>query len=150
GVAPARQAAGESLEVISGVELTAEFRDKELHLLAYFVDLDHEPLDAALAHLRSARVGRFQEMIERLKPLGVHFSEGELATASHDATLGRRHLAEMLVKAKKASSVREAFQRWLGDNGRASVPKTRLPIAEAIALVRGANGVAAWAHPNYD
>jgi 3',5'-nucleoside bisphosphate phosphatase len=30
------------------------------------------------------------------------------------------------------------------------VPKLRLPVAEAIDRVRGAGGVAAWAHPSYD
>src|SRR5947209_13059214 len=56
----------------------------------------------------------------------------------------------MMVKGGHARSLREAFARYLGDNGRAVVPKLRLPVAEAIALVRGAGGVAAWAHPSYD
>jgi predicted metal-dependent phosphoesterase TrpH len=42
------------------------------------------------------------------------------------------------------------FARFLSDGGRANVPKSRLPVAEGIALVRGAGGVAAWAHPSYD
>jgi 3',5'-nucleoside bisphosphate phosphatase len=147
GIAPARQAAGASVEVIAGVEITTEFRAKELHLLGYFFDLDNAPLRAALDHLQEERIGRFHEMIERLGGLGIHFKEEEIARAP---SLGRRHLAEMLVQAKKAASVREAFQRWLGDHGRANVPKTRLPIADALALVRAAGGVASWAHPNYD
>src|SRR5438270_10600399 len=55
-----------------------------------------------------------------------------------------------MVKAGRARSVGEAFARYLGDHARAAVPKTRLPVAEAIALVRQAGGVAAWAHPSYD
>src|ERR1700686_5887427 len=86
-------------------------------------------------------------MIERLRGLGVHVEE---ETMANDGTLGRRHLAELIVQAKKAATVREAFQRYLGDHGRASVPKTRLRVADAIALVRGASGVASWAHPTYD
>jgi 3',5'-nucleoside bisphosphate phosphatase len=147
GIAPARQVAGTSVEVIAGVEITAEFRGKELHLLGYFFDIENQPLRAALDHLQNERVGRFHEMIERLGGLGIHFKEEEVARAP---SLGRRHLAEMLVQAKKAGSVREAFHRWLGDHGRANVPKARLPIADAIALVRAAGGVASWAHPNYD
>jgi predicted metal-dependent phosphoesterase TrpH len=64
--------------------------------------------------------------------------------------LGRRHVALLLVKARRAASVREAFVRYLGDRGRIAVPKVRLPVAEAIDLIRGAGGVAAWAHPAYD
>ena len=149
GVAPTRHAAGAALEVVAGVEITAEFRGRELHLLGYFFDPDNSKLLAALAHLRAARVGRFEQMVERLKGLGVHFEKWEFAHLTDAVTLGRRHLAEMLVKARKVGTVREAFQRWLGDDGRAAVPKTRLPVAEAIGLVRGAGGIAAWAHPNY-
>ena len=65
-------------------------------------------------------------------------------------TLGRRHLAELLVRQGKAGSIREAFQRWLADGGRGDVPKKRLPVAEALSLVRSAGGVASWAHPPYD
>lgn len=146
GVLPARAAAGQSIEVISGVEITAEFRGKELHLLGYFFDLANEPLRRALDRLQAERVGRFRAMIARLSGIGIHLPEDSAAAGS----LGRRHLAEMLVKAKKVGSVREAFHRWLGDHGKANVPKTRLPIADAIALVRSAGGVASWAHPSYD
>ena len=72
------------------------------------------------------------------------------AATAADVALGRRHLAVLLVQTRQAGSVREAFPRYLGDGGRAAVPKERLPVAEAIALVRGAGGVAGWAHPSYD
>jgi predicted metal-dependent phosphoesterase TrpH len=75
--------------------------------------------------------------------------ESEAAVAGN-ASLGRRHVAQLLIRARKARSIREAFARYLGDGGRATVPKARLPAAEAIALVRGAGGVAALAHPPYD
>src|SRR5947209_6415560 len=39
-------AAGTGVEVITGVEITAEFRAKELHLLAYFVAPDDPALNA--------------------------------------------------------------------------------------------------------
>jgi 3',5'-nucleoside bisphosphate phosphatase len=150
GIAPTLEAAGQSLEVVPGVEITTEFRGKELHLLAYFFDPDNTALRLALDHLRAERIGRFHAMIERLTELGVHFEDADIARLGATTTLGRRHLAEMLVKAKKVATVREAFQRYLHDNGRAAVPKTRLPVGEAIALVRSATGVAAWAHPTYD
>ena len=150
GIAPTRLLAGAAPEVVSGVEITTEFHGRELHLLAYCFDIDNSALRLALAHLQAERVVRFQAMIERLHTLGVHIEEADIADLGDTTTLGRRHLAELLVQAKKAVSVREAFQRYLGDHGRATVPKTRLPVGEAIALVRGANGVASWAHPNYD
>src|SRR5262245_1719613 len=67
GVPPARAAAaGSGLEVVSGAEITSEYRGRELHLLAYFVALDDGPLNAALEAIRRHRVERFREMGERL------------------------------------------------------------------------------------
>jgi predicted metal-dependent phosphoesterase TrpH len=148
GVGPACSAAtGTGVEVIAGVEITAEHRGREMHLLGYFVAPEDPALNVALAAIRRHRAERFREMVERLRQCGVHLN-GE-APAVPEA-LGRRHLAEWLVRAGRVRTVREAFTRYLGDNGRAAVPKKRLPAAEALALVRGAGGVAAWAHPPYD
>jgi predicted metal-dependent phosphoesterase TrpH len=139
-------AGGSGVEVVTGVEITTEFQGKELHLLAYFVALDDPALNAALEHVCRHRAERFREMVGRLRQCGVAL--GDDAVAHAPEALGRRHLAELLVKAGRVGTVREAFARWLRDGGRADVPKVRLPVAEALVLVRQAGGVASWAHPN--
>jgi len=150
GVSEALSASsGSGVEVISGVEISAEYRRAELHLLGYFVDLDDPPLLAALGRLCRDRQARFWTMADRLRQCGVTVDEAELQETAGNGTLGRRNLAEFLVRTRRAGSVREAFARYLGDRGRVAVPKARLPVAEAIARVRGAGGVAAWAHPSY-
>jgi 3',5'-nucleoside bisphosphate phosphatase len=151
GIPEARvAAAGSRIEIVAGVEITAEYRQRELHLLGYFVALDHPELSAALEDIRRHRVERFREMIERLRGLGVSLGGEERHVRGSPEALGRRHLAEMLVRARRVATVREAFVRYLGDRGGVAVPKKRLPVAEALALVRAAGGVAAWAHPSYD
>jgi predicted metal-dependent phosphoesterase TrpH len=151
GVNAARQAAaGSTVEVVPGVEITTEYRQRELHLLGYFVALDHAELTIALQAIRRHRVERFQEMLERLRGRGVSLEGEEQRIPGSPDALGRRHLAEMLVRARRVATVREAFQRYLSDRGDVAVPKKRLPVAEALALVRDAGGVAAWAHPPYD
>lgn len=151
GVGPTQAAAlGSGVDIIAGVEITAEYLGRELHLLGYFVGEEDSALTAALERLRAHRIGRFWDMVERLRSCGVSLDEQALHAQASAGTLGRRHLAMMLVNARRAGSVREAFTRYLGDNGRAAVPKLRLPVADAIALVRGADGVASWAHPSYD
>jgi predicted metal-dependent phosphoesterase TrpH len=143
-------AAGSGLEVVPGVEISAEHHGREVHLLGYFVRLDDAALLAALRRLRDGRAARFWDMVERLRQCGVPVDEAELRGHAGDGVLGRRNLAEFLVKTRRAGTVREAFVRYLGDGGRVDLPKVRLPVAEAIALVRGAGGVASWAHPAYD
>jgi predicted metal-dependent phosphoesterase TrpH len=143
----ARRAAGSALEVIPAVEITCEYAGRELHLLGYFVDPSHPGLGAALAEVRVSRAERFRTMVERLRERGVSLVEER---GLQPDALGRPHLAQMLVRQGKVASVREAFQRWLGEGSEVLVPKKRIPVAEGVALVRSAGGVAAWAHPAYD
>jgi predicted metal-dependent phosphoesterase TrpH len=150
GVAQAQALAGSHVEIIPGVEITSEYRARELHLLGYFMRLDDGPLTAALARLRAHRDKRFWDMVERLREQGVTLNTDDLSHRVGTGVLGRRNLAVLLASAGRVGSVREAFLRYLSDDGRITLPKVRLPVEEAIALVRGAGGVAAWAHPSYD
>ncbi len=146
GVAPARAAAASTdLEIIAGVEITTEHAGHELHLLAFFVKPDDAALTDALGRVRAHRVERYHEMVRRLRAGGVPLDDEELPSIPD--TLGRRHLAERLVRAGRVSTLREAFARYLKDGALAAAPKWRLPVAEAIAIVRSAGGVTSWAHP---
>jgi predicted metal-dependent phosphoesterase TrpH len=147
GVAAARAAAGPGLEVIASVEVTTEHGGREVHLLGYFVRPDDPALAAALGRLRARRRARFHDMVERLRGQGVSVDEEALAgVAARDAP-GRRTLATILHATGRVGTVREAFVRWLGDGGPVDLPKCRLPLADAAALVRGAGGVTSLAHP---
>jgi predicted metal-dependent phosphoesterase TrpH len=150
GLTSARTTAGNDLEIVPGVELSTRYRGHVFHLLGYFFRADDSALNSALGRLRHQRAERFREMLARLRSCGVELEHPELDDPGCAETLGRRNLAELLVKAGRAATVREAFLRYLGDNGRAAVPAVGLPVEEAIALVRGAGGVATWAHPSYD
>src|SRR6266513_508876 len=113
GVAEARTAAlGTLLEIITGVEISAELDGKDFHLLGYFVREDHPPLLSTLAELRAHRAARFQAMAERLRRCGLHLDEGRVERLAA-GSVGRRHLATLLVETRQAGSVREVFARYL-------------------------------------
>jgi predicted metal-dependent phosphoesterase TrpH len=152
GITPAQQAAtGSTLEIVPGVEITSHYHGRELHLLGYFIRPDDAPLREALDRLRAERADRFWELVEYLQRRGVALPEAALERHRRAGVLGRRHLAEMLVQSGQAGSVREAFHRYLREDTTAAVPRLRrLPVADAIALVLQAGGVAGWAHPSYD
>jgi predicted metal-dependent phosphoesterase TrpH len=147
GVGPAAAAADGRIETIAGVEITAEDEAREVHLLGYFVRTGDGPLNAALDRLRTHRRERFHGMVQRLRDRGVSVEEDEVAVAVAAPAPGRRTLAAMLHNSGRVGSVREAFSRWLADGRPAELPKVRLPLAEAIALVRGAGGITSIAHP---
>lgn len=150
GVAPAQQAAaGLDLEVIAGVEISSRYRDREIHLLAYFVEPKNAELSDALASLQRGRAARFDAMVVRLQEAGVTLPKIPSTDPSGKA-LGRRSLAELLVKSGRVSSIREAFHRYLGDGGSITSPKVLLDAADALAIIGRSGGVASWAHPSYD
>src|SRR5262245_19957263 len=148
GVAGACAAAPAGVEVIAGVEVTAGHDGREVHLLGYFVRPDDPALCAALADLRAHRRERFHAMVGRLRDRGVSVEDGELPGHDGPAALGRRTLAVLLERTGQVGSVREAFTRYLADDGPVNLPKARLPLQEAIRLVRAAGGVTSLAHPS--
>jgi predicted metal-dependent phosphoesterase TrpH len=150
-LAIARPEAGRcGIELVGGIELTAESPGREIHLLGHFIRDDDPALTAASAALRTARADRLRAMVARLAELGLAVDLSALGRAFPRATLGRRHLAEWLARTGQVASPRAAFARYLGDGGPAEVHKPRLPWPQAIALIRRAGGVAGLAHPPYD
>jgi len=135
-------------EIITGVEITCDYRGSILHLLGYFFDPDEPNLSAALLTLRARRRERFAAMLERLAALGLPIPEADVEKlTSREHSLGRPDLAALLVKHGHAPTLGDAFARFLHDGGPVFVSMRGLPVAEAIALVRGAGGVSSWAHP---
>ncbi len=138
------------IELVGGIELTAELEGREVHILGHFVRDDEPTLRAVTDRMRQARSARLEAMAGQLRALGLRVELEAIRTLFPRATLGRRHLADWLVRSRQVGDRREAFARFLGDDGPAQVPKPRLDWREAIGLIRGAGGVAALAHPPYD
>lgn len=147
GVAEAcAAAAGTPLRIIAGVELSAHFHGKELHILGLHVR-DVDGLEARLAAFRDARVGRAEAILARLATLGVHVTMADVQAQAGGASLGRPHIARALVAAGYVQDLREAFDRWLGNGRPAYEEKRRLELAEAVTLLHDAGALAVWAHP---
>ncbi|WP_020473737.1 PHP domain-containing protein [Zavarzinella formosa] len=133
-------------EVIAGVEITCVWHGREIHLLGYFIDPTSEPLQTRLRWVRDGRRERAIEMGRRLPALKASVEE-RVALLSPDVSLGRRHIARWLIEEKAAGSLHDAFTRLLNQPEMKEIPKQRLPLEEAIQLVRQAGGVSSFAHP---
>lgn len=135
------------IELLSGVELTAEHEDQELHLLGYGMDITNALLLAALAHFQEVRQERIREMVTRLNRFGVTLDAPAVFTLADCRAPGRPHVARALVEAGVCATVDEAFERFLKKHRPAWVPKFKISTADAIALVHQAGGAAVMAHP---
>lgn len=148
GVAEAQRTAGTAIEVVPGVEISTSFAGREFHLLAYFVRTDHPELNAALKRVCDGRRARFRALIALVRERGALLSEDRARLAEEaTASLGRRHVANLVVASGAAKTRNEALQRFVHPVMKQAPVKVLIPIEEAIALVRAAGGVSSLAHP---
>jgi len=139
-------AAGLGIEVLPGVEISSYYGRQEVHLLGYFVDHRFPALLERLAAWRDDRVGRLHRMVERLRRYDIQLDADRIA-ARAGGSVGRPHVAMALVEGGHVATVEEAFDRFLAEGKPAYVARERVPVAEAIALVRAAAGLPVLAHP---
>jgi predicted metal-dependent phosphoesterase TrpH len=132
---------------IPGIELSAE-RGKErgaMHILGYFVG-ESAMLSEVMADQLQARTSRNPQIIAMLNSLGVDITIDEVQ-AEADGTIGRPHIAAVLVRKGYCRSIQDAFNRYLGYGAAAYVRKDRLPPGRAIEAIHDAGGLAVLAHP---
>lgn len=143
----ADEAAHLGLRLVPGIELSAYLDAKEVHVLGHFLDPAHAALRAFEDQLTVHRRDRMSHIVQRLRALAVNVTEAQIERWSGGKTLGRPHVARAIVDAGYVATVKEAFDRFLGEGKPAYVPRFRLEVADAVALVRSAGGTATIAHP---
>ena len=141
------EARGLDLEIIPGIELTAQHENQEIHILGYFLNYRNNELLEKLKLVQLNRIERAYKIIENLKELGLKLNPATVFSISGKATVGRMHIARALVKDGLVGSTAEAFRKYIGDKSPAYVLGFRLSVPEAIKLIHAAGGVAVLAHP---
>lgn len=136
----------EGVRIVPGVELSAVEGNDETHLLGLHLR-DTMVLEAGLDELRAMRRTRGERIVRRLNELGVRVCFEDVLAEAAGGALGRPHIARALVSEGWATDLRDAFDRYLGNGRPAYVPKERLAVSEAIAMIHAAGGLAILAHP---
>lgn len=149
-----RAALPAGLELVPGVEINAvgavglDGSGGEVHVLGLGVDPDDEAFEATLAGQRTARRERFDEMVRRLAGLGLDLRAelDAMPPAVDEDALGRPRIARAMIARGAATSIDDAFERWLSPGRPAYVPRAGLGAVEAISTIRAAGGLPALAH----
>jgi len=141
------EAQGKDLEIIPGIELTAQYENQEIHILGYFVDYLNNVFLEKLKLVQQNRIERVNKIISNLSELGVKLNPETVFNISGRGTLGRMHIARALVKDGHVSCIPEAFRKYIGDKSPAYVLGFRLSPKDAIKIINDAGGVAVLAHP---
>jgi predicted metal-dependent phosphoesterase TrpH len=134
--------------IVAGVEISCHWQGQEVHLLGLGIDPDHRGLTTALAKLAAGRRERFRAFIAAIPEL-ASAQEMRLTRLVEESavSLGRRHVAGLLVRTGIVTTRNEAFQRFLVPIARTLPPKLLLPVTDAIAMVHDAGGITSIAHP---
>jgi predicted metal-dependent phosphoesterase TrpH len=137
------------IEVIPGVEISSRYANSELHILGYGIDWRQPRLDERLQSLRESRHQRNPRIIERLNELGLDVTYEEVRELAGTESVGRPHIARVLMNKKVVASAKEAFDRYLAEGRPAFVPRELPEPTEAVAWIREAGGIAVLAHPTW-
>lgn len=147
GIEEARKAAGTDLELIPGTELSLD-HDGGMHLVVLWLEPGPGPLQDRLASLQDGRNVRNAAIVELLRELGMPVTIDEIAEESGPGSVGRPHIAAVMMRKGYVQSVSEAFDHWLGAGRPAYAGRPRLSPEEAIDLAAASGGVPVLAHPH--
>ncbi|WP_242979067.1 PHP domain-containing protein [Rhodohalobacter mucosus] len=148
GYKKARPAANEAgIELIPGIEITALWNKREVHILAYLFDTENPKLLALLKRQRLARIKRMRDIVEVLRGQGLDISLDEVRAESGTGSPGRPHAASVLISKGYVASVAEAFIRYLSSEKLKGIRTDYATVEEVVKIVKEAHGVLSLAHP---
>ncbi|MCK5352342.1 PHP domain-containing protein, partial [bacterium] len=141
------EAARIGVELIPGVEISAENDPGTLHMLGYFVDTSDAELVETLSWLRGGRDDRNHIILSKLAKLGCPLEWDEVASFAGGESMGRPHIANAMVNRGYVSSFNDAFDRYLGKGAAAYTDRDKMTPEIAIKCIRSAGGLPVLAHP---
>ena len=141
------EAARIGVELIPGVEISAENKPGTLHMLGYYVDSSDAELMETLSWLRGGRDDRNHIILSKLAELGCPLEWDEVAALAGGESMGRPHIATAMVNRGYVSSFNDAFDRYLGKGAAAYTDRDKMTPEIAIKCIRSAGGLPVLAHP---
>lgn len=148
GVAEAeRFALPAGLTIVPGVELSTEQEGAEVHILGYYLSDRLSWVEEKLTNLQNTRLVRMTKMVDKLLQYGYRLSIAEVMALAGPGSVGRPHVAQVLLNKGYVTTVQEAFQKLIGRGQPAYVPREKFSPLEAVEFVLAAGGIPVMAHP---
>ncbi len=140
------------IRLLPGVELSTEFGKNTIHILGYGFDLQSSHMNYFLEEMQQRRNIRNREILKKLKEKNIIVTEIELAalvTFGMKKTIGRPHIAQIMLKKGYVKSIQETFLSYLSEDSPCYVPGFKFTPLDAIQVIHDAKGKAILAHPHY-
>jgi len=140
-------ASGKDITLLSGIEFSIDFSGGSFHLLGLAIDHKNSKLIEKTLHLQQLRDSRIYSIIDDLSRHNIYIPVEDVLQESGGGAAGRPHVARTLVRHGYARDINEIFQKYLVKGKPGYVPKERISLGDAVALIKGAGGCAIVAHP---
>lgn len=138
---------GRGIRVIPGVEISSWVHSKEVHIVGLFIDPDCKTLVEFLENMRNERIARNSGMIRKLQGLGYEITEDEVKIIAQGESIGRPHIARVLVSKGYFDDIQSVFDALLKRGGKAYLPRNLQSPEVVCSKIHEAGGIAIWAHP---
>lgn len=135
------------IEVVPGIEISAERPNSTLHILGYYINFKDETFLKNISILQEARAERNPKMIKNLHTLGIDIELDEVTKVAETGQVGRPHFAQVLLKKGYVKNMQEAFEKYLKKGAPAYEDKFRFSPHDAITHIVNGGGIPVLAHP---
>lgn len=136
----------EGLDFIPGIEFGVEYKGKEAHILAYFVDPKDRVLQKLVDRVQGDRKKRIEKCVNLLQEDGYPITMEEIARRTKQ-NMSRSHIAEILAEKNYAENISDSFQKYLNPGRKYYIPKKNIELKEVLELLNQRNYLSALAHP---
>ena len=149
GLAEALNAAKQfpDLEVIPGIEFSTEYKGRDIHIVGLYIRYDDPEFLKYLTDFQNSRIRRNEKMCNNLASAGIDISFEKLQADFPDSVITRAHYARYLLDHGYVGSLKEAFDRYVGDHSKYFVPREKVTPVQAVELILRAGGIPILAHP---
>lgn len=136
------------IRLLPGIELSSELQGTTLHILGYGFDLHAVSLNHFLQGMQRRRAVRNRAILEKLSEKGMAIDEEELLSSAHKS-VGRPHIAALMVQKGYVESPQKAFEFYLREGGACYVSGFKSSPEEVVLQIHEAGGMAVLAHPHF-
>ena len=149
GIHEAKKIAKEikGIHIISGIELSIDVLEEDVHILGIFINEKNSELINKLRKLKKARNSRAKELLVELKKDKIIIEWELIKKIAGNATIGRPHIARAMVKLDYVKSVQEAFNEYLSKDRYSKIKREKLELKNALEIIHNSGGISVLAHP---
>lgn len=135
-------------EVIPGIEFSTEYEGKDIHIVGLYIDYKSDTFQKHLGDFVHSRDVRNEKMCQMLHTgTGMDISYDKLKSAFPGSVITRAHYAKYMLEKGYIKSMKEAFERYIGDNCPYFLPREKITPSDAIRLILAVGGIPVLAHP---